>query len=350
MKSLYTLQHMNAPHTVKPAHSSFDRTGLIISLVIHAVILSLAVHLHPSVPVTAPVFNVSFERNQKTTQIVSPSQAPAILPPLDTKKLSEKNTATRIEQIRRGTGGAPKQGSAHSSMPTSDTRRVKSLAPKKSAKKNDSSKKSTTNQLTVKDLRLDSPTLSAKFSKAGKANPRPTLHSPSLDHSENYKAFARPQGTGATFIGTGGISDHLPNLPDGDITLLNAKANLFASFVRRVAIQVFTELRSKGWDTLRASDIRQVRSFSIIEAVLSPEGTLIKVSLKNSSGSHSFDRVVRDATQQGTTDPNPPEGALAEDGNIHFIFKARSWTQMGANARSGAPTEYRWLLLATGLL
>ena len=44
------------------------------------------------------------------------------------------------------------------------------------------------------------------------------------------------------------------------------------------------------------------------------------------------------------------EGAQAGDGTIHFIFKARSWTQLGANPRSGAPTEYRWLLLATGLL
>src|SRR5690606_20546577 len=70
-----------------------------------------------------------------------------------------------------------------------------------------------------------------------------------------YKAFSRPAGSGARFIGASGAPDHLPSLPDGDITLLNTKANQFAVFVRRVATQVFGELRLTGWESLLASDI-----------------------------------------------------------------------------------------------
>ena len=53
-------------------------------------------------------------------------------------------------------------------------------------------------------------------------------------------------GTGAKFFGNSGSTDYLPNLPDGDITLLNTKADHFAVFVRRVAARVFAALRSSG--------------------------------------------------------------------------------------------------------
>jgi hypothetical protein len=185
------------------------------------------------------------------------------------------------------------------------------------------------------------------------SNPRPASQSranqsPSQSLSE-YQAFSRPPGSGAAFLGTAGISDHLPNLPDGDITLLNAKANIYASFVRRVAIQVFTQLRSQGWEKLSAQQIRQLQGFSTIEAVLSPDGKFLRAQLIESSGSTAFDGVLNLSVQTGARDPNPPTGALAKDGLIHFIFKARSWSQIGVNRRSGAPTEQRWLLLATGL-
>ena len=333
----------------KSKSSSFDRAGLLASLFIHASILALLTYLNPGLPPETPVFTVSFEREDRTPQIVSPPATTTKETPLDTKKLSDQNARTEVEQIRRGTGGAPSPTNDKTQQSLQPKQPQQKTSPHTNQQKEKQHTRSPGSKLTLKDLRLDSSTLSDKFRATGKSSKTPATENKISDPSD-YKAFARPRGSGATFIGTGGISDHLPNLPDGDITLLNAKANLYASFVRRVAIQVFTQLRSEGWDTLRAHDIRQVHSFSIIEAVLSPEGRLRSVSLKTSSGSSSFDRVVENATRQGAQDPNPPQGALDKDGNIHFIFKARSWTQMGANARSGAPTEYRWLLLATGLL
>ncbi len=203
--------------------------------------------------------------------------------------------------------------------------------------------------LNLKDLTLDQSTLAMKFGTTPKPA-APAKNVPAAPQSlAEYQAFSRPPGSGAAFLGNAGISDHLPNLPDGDITLLNAKANIYASFVRRVAIQVFTQLRSQGWERLSGQQIRQLSGFTTIEAILSPDGKFIRAQLLESSGSDAFDAVVNLSVSNGARDPNPPEGARAKDGMIHFIFKARSWSQMGVNRRSGAPMEQRWLLLATGL-
>jgi hypothetical protein len=188
-----------------------------------------------------------------------------------------------------------------------------------------------------------------KFGNVSKNAPAAAARSAqSAPDLSNYEAFSRPPGSGATFVGSGGVSDHLPNLPDGDITLLNAKANTYAGFVRRVAVQVFAQLRSQGWEKLSMSEVRRINDFTTIEAIMSPEGRFITMRLIEGSGSPQFDSVVKQAVPAGMKDPNPPAGAKASDGMIHFIFKARSWASIGAG-RAGAPSEHRWILLATGL-
>jgi hypothetical protein len=165
-----------------------------------------------------------------------------------------------------------------------------------------------------------------KFGNTAKnAAAAPSSQSSSSDLSK-YEAFSRPPGSGATFVGSGGVSDHLPNLPDGDITLLNAKANTYAGFVRRVAVQVFAQLRSQGWEKLTMGEVRRIDDFTTIEAILSPEGRFMTMRIVEGSGSSSFDSVVKQSVAVGARDPNPPAGG-----------------------RAGGPSEHRWLLLATGL-
>ena len=165
----------------------------------------------------------------------------------------------------------------------------------------------------------------------------------------NIRPFSRPTGSGARFLGVRGTPDYLPHLPDGDMTLLNEKADRFAVFVRRVATQVFGQIRSTGWAVLRARDIRDISGYATIIAVLSPEGDLIKTMLRSSSGSAKFDAALKQAVQVGARDPHPPPDAAAEDGNFYFIFKAKSWVKLSGNARGRGASERRWLMLATGL-
>lgn len=148
------------------------------------------------------------------------------------------------------------------------------------------------------------------------------------------------------FKGVSGSSDYLPDIPDGDITLLNAKADRFAVFVRRVSLQVFGALRQMNWQSLSHAELARLQDFTTIEAVMDKNGKLLKVSLQDSSGSSNFDQVSTHAAEKGAWDQNPPAEAVAADGNIHFVFKSRSWSRMSPNG----PGEQRWLLLGTGLL
>ena len=121
----------------------------------------------------------------------------------------------------------------------------------------------------------------------------------------------------------------------------------FAVFVRRVALQVFGNIRRSQWHSLSRGTVNLARSFVTFEAILSPQGDLVKVLFRDTSGAANFDAVVKAAVDQGAWDKNPPSGALAADGNIHFVFKAKIWSTIVGGDR---PSERRWILLSTGLL
>jgi TonB family protein len=367
---------------------------LLGSVLLHIVFLALLFIHKPNFPTTPPLIEVTIEppsvikgppQTAPSKQIVSPSEAPNIPPKENTERISERDSAAEVEKIKRGDGGGapgprsppappvkepvkenqtPKQPAPlrkQEPEQKSKSRAQTEEEPKESQARDKAEEKTAQDKTPSKpqhltNLRLDSSTLEEKF---GKGAPNDTSSkSPAAARAgsksaaqqlSQYQAFSRPPGSGAAFVGSGGLSDYLPNLPDGDITLLNAKANQYAGFVRRVAIQVFTELRSRGWDDLTASEVRRISDFTTVEAVLSRSGKLLSVNVQRGSGSQPFDGVLLEAAQAGARDPNPPPGAVADDGLIHFIFKARSWTSTAANPRSGALRERRWLLLATGL-
>jgi len=341
---------------------SEQRVGLGVSVALHLLILLFILR---SPVLTVPeqtAIDVTFEvpkTNAPKKQIVSPPQVKSNAPPINTDRISEVDATAIKEQVKRGTeGGLP--GEPAQPMPPSPQQKQPQAKPQEQPQKAPPEPKAPpqkqpapqkapkTGELHLKDLKLDDATLAMKFG----TTPKKALSAPSASSStpdlSDYAAFSRPPGSGATFVGSGGVSDHLPNLPDGDITLLNAKANTYAGFVRRVAVQVFAQLRSQGWEKLSMNEVRRIADFTTIEAVLSPEGRFMTMHLVEGSGSSSFDSVVKLSVSNGARDPNPPAGARASDGNIHFIFKARSWSSVGM-ARSGNASEQRWILLATGL-
>ena len=140
-----------------------------------------------------------------------------------------------------------------------------------------------------------------------------------------------------------GVSDMLFQVPDGEITVLNEKADQFAVFVRRVANQVFGVLKRSSWGNLPASEVDSIQEFAKVRAILSPQGKFLSVELLDRSGSSLFDSLLKDAAAKGASDQNPPREAVASDGNYHFLFLARTWSR---RAPSG---EQRWLILGTGL-
>lgn len=350
-----------------------QRLGFVISLLLHLVILGVALLSPRATPPIPSVVTVTIEpptmikrRADHEPQIVSqPSDISPNPPPLQALKLAEKDSSTEREQIKRGTeGGRPaerapenRQTSREKDAPHNTAIRPEppSRQPKKPQPQpehaTDAAHAPTGSQVLplIKDLKLDDATLQQRFGSTTAQNKEKRTADSKQPNTSQYAAFSRPPGSGAAFLGNGGISDHLPNLPDGDITLLNAKANTYAGFVRRVAVQVFGQLRAQGWEKLSMREIQAMTDETTIEAVLSPEGNFLRATILGRSGSTPFDSVVKLSVSQGARDPNPPPGARADDGLIHFIFKARSWSQIGADRRTGAAVEHRWLLLATGL-
>jgi len=307
-----------------------------------------------------PSFEVSFvpalvpasSKPIKRQIITEPSSAMTQDAPENARFEAEKNRVTQREQIKRGAGqdAAPAVGKAQPQPPASaSATKAAEVSPQTKTAAPAPAKKQT-KQIT--SLRLSPEAMRGEFAISGK---EPSQAPPARDllRAPNplaaYRPFSRPAGSGARFLGTTGSSDYLPHLPDGDITLLNAKANKFAVFVRRVATRVFSKLRASGWESLSSSDISRMRAMSSVRAILSPTGKLLEVKLEAPSGSKNFDEVLFQAVKNGASDPHPPPGALAADGNIHFHFKARSWSQMGRSRGGKGFAEQRWLLLATGL-
>ncbi|MBX7145431.1 MAG: energy transducer TonB [Oligoflexia bacterium] len=304
--------------------------GMLISLLVHAIFLLVFLSRRPVAP-QAPAFSIDVEYEvpkpapvleKLPSQIISEPESPVAPPKVDTKLLAEREHSAPQEKIRRG--DAPDAGqqigkSAH---------QPSSAAPAQ-----------------LKQLTLDRSTLLKEFGRESAEESRERNSNDPL----SPPAFSRPAGSGAAFVGRAGLNDYIPFLPDGDITLLNAKADQFAVFVRRVATQVFGQLRASGWDSLRANDIDAIQTFTTVRAILSPTGELLRVELLESSRSQRFDSTLVDAAKRGARDQNPPAGARAEDGTIRFIFRSKSWVRYSVAAKNGAPIERRWLLLATGL-
>jgi len=126
--------------------------------------------------------------------------------------------------------------------------------------------------------------------------------------------------------GLGGTLDFLPAVRDGDVTMLNTKADQFAPFVRRVAVRVFENF----WILLRRSVSsggvgQSVEEAATVEAVMDKQGNLVSLNTKDRSlnAMLATDRNLQAAVHEAFFDRNPPAGAEANDGNIHFMFDVR---------------------------
>ena len=325
----------------------------MISVLVH---IALALLLtQPTIPKFEQPIMVEFvaERAPASSQMVTPPDLKqSSEPPANTRLESDINTQTEREQIRRGdplAGAAigERQMAVQASRPSAEK---KLNPPRQEVKVRQPDTQKTERQAPLRELRLDPGTMQRSFAAPKEpVKPENPLLDTTTSSIAHYAPFSRPSGSGARFLGSQGSSDYLPSLPDGDITLLNAKANQYAVFVRRVATQVFAELRSQGWEMLHGTDIRAATRFSVVRAILSPKGELESVVIESSSGSQRFDRILQSSARSGARDSNPPAGARASDGRIHFIFQARSWAEVVNEPRTGFPMERRWLLLGTGL-
>ena len=341
---------------------SYVKQAIVLSIIIHCLAITLLYSeqsMSPRLPeaftvelLPAPLLEKTKPEQKVDTQIVSKTlQKESETAPLNTNLLSDINTVTKKEQIKRGdhplagaqgaVAPAPKPVEKAPQPPIKKQAAV--ATPKKEAV-------APPREILRKPLpkKLDLSPAYGTLSKITRGEFKaPVSKKTAVVKGREPEPFSRAPGNAVQFTGRPGVSDLLSDISDGDITLLNAKANRFAVFVRRVAVRVFQQIKVDGWDFLRASDINGIQSYVQIHAILNADGTLASVSIASASGSNQFDSIIQGAVQKTVADPNPPAAARARDGKIHFIFLARSWAQRYNNGRGMG--ERRWLVLKTGL-
>jgi hypothetical protein len=148
----------------------------------------------------------------------------------------------------------------------------------------------------------------------------------------------------------GGTMDFLPSVREGDITLLNTKADLFAPFVRRVAARVFEHLQIALRQAAQRASGGSGREYAQVEAVMSKAGQLMSARIvdRGSNSTLGADRELLSVTKPDIFfDSNPPSGAEAADGNIHFILLIDLMVQ--ADPRSARPGVYYAGVAGVGL-
>ena len=158
----------------------------------------------------------------------------------------------------------------------------------------------------------------------------------------------QPRGSDGLMIpssGPVGTLDFLPDVREGDITLLNTKAEVFAPFVRRVAIRVFQNFWISLKRDLVGSPLSTTETVEA-EAVMDRNGEMIgfNINQRSSRISLASDRRLQQACNDGFFDRNPPPGARAKDGQIHFVFRTAVQSQPSPRG-----TAY-WVQLEAGLL
>lgn len=139
---------------------------------------------------------------------------------------------------------------------------------------------------------------------------------------ELMAAVPPPRDSLLSLLGPPGTPDFLPDVQQGNLTLLNTKANRFAPFVRRVAHRVFQHLIIHQRKYLSTNDVVAAHGAVTLEVKLDAKGTLKDLIISSRSGSHSVDESLLKACENGAWDENPPAEAKNADGYIHFIFRS----------------------------
>jgi hypothetical protein len=149
--------------------------------------------------------------------------------------------------------------------------------------------------------------------------------------------------------GRRGAPDYLPNVREGNLTMLNAKADRFAPFVRRVGLRVFQGFSMEFKSQIISGAVPAGKDNVQVEAVMSRDGKRMDVYLRQHNGDLSADRVLLgNLNDKIFFDENPPAEAVAADGRIHFVFALDAVVSYGD--RSGGRQRGAQWVMGAGLL
>ncbi len=117
-----------------------------------------------------------------------------------------------------------------------------------------------------------------------------------------------------------GGAQYIPdkNLPEGTQNLLNAQESVFYSFYSRIYDAIGPLWQSKIRQTPHPIGLRDGDYSTLVDVVLDAAGNLVQVHLLQSSGVRDFDQTVDSSWRKLEKFPNPPQGLLNHDRQIHM--------------------------------
>lgn len=238
-------------------------------------------------------------------QIVSLPDGGVEQPPVETRLLSDRDNTVEEQMVQRG---LPEAGSDDGADPRTDPAETESEA---SSSKPAAERAALPN---INELLPDAMALAQQdYGKTAE-----------IEEQSKSRERQRSAGSWPATSEPIGTLDFLPDVRQGDITLLNTKAELFAPFVRRVALRVFQNLvisLRRDLSGVGPSTQEQVGA----EAIMNGDGNMIGFNIvaRSPGVSLGVDRKLRQACADGFFDRNPPLAAKSDDGNIHFMLSTQ---------------------------
>lgn len=266
------------------------KQGLILSFLIHLCLLISFLH-QVKKPEIQKVLNVSLEKlnlPKPKQQIVTPSEKNNQKIPEENSRLSDLDNVVKSESIKRGD----------------------SLTIKEPVKK----------EITLPDKQRG-----------------------------DFLKEQTSQNLAKALSSISGSPDHLPDIKDGEITLLNTKASVYAVFVRRVAIQVFNQLKQSARYGITYNEVSSMQNPATITATLDANGKLLHADIAEKSSSQAFNKILLDSVKNKASDPHPPPAALNANNQYIFIFQSIMQSQRVRSPSPQGYSERRWIMLRVGL-
>jgi hypothetical protein len=298
-------------------------------------------------------------------QIVTPPDAGVEKPPPDTAFLSDRDNTVEQQSVRRGEGPVDKPEEAKAEdEPVVDEKVAEEKVTEEKAKpqpaKPKASKSAPVAPRPASRAKPRERTEVASLPKLDKLFPLPgefAARAPSgREGAEPEEPAAHRnllRGGRQAFAISPGVSDYLPTVREGDITLLNTKAERFAPFVRRVAARVFQHLEIQLKRAARnAGNGSAGREFAVVEAVMNKRGELVNARLierETNTQMTVYKQLLTAARPEVFFDANPPAGAEAADGNIHFVLLVDLMVQVAADPRTGRASTGYYGMAGVGL-
>jgi hypothetical protein len=278
-------------------------------------------------------------------QIVSPPDQGEEKAPPNTRFLSDRNNTVKEEMLHRGepVGGSP-EAKAQAQAQKAESKVERQEAARKSAPE-----RAPAGAQVASLPKLDQllPPVGDMIREGAVRPDADTSDAAGSAGSEHQRTSERTdllrRGDPARNGGfRGGSMDFLPTVREGDITLLNTKAEQFAPFVRRVAARIFEHLQISLRQAARGA-AGSGREFAEVEAVMSKTGKLVGarvIQRQGNTGLSADRRLLSTAEPDVFFDSNPPPGAEASDGNIHFILLVDLAVRAAPGERRGSGVEY----------